>query len=101
MDNLSGAHGETVIDVLVTLGWLGAVDGGGGYWIDQQVGVGLYYTKSGITIITGRTPNSSLFHWECSTRSTFHMLMYRSFYIRSLYLTLHMGMPGHNMFAQN
>ena len=40
MDNLSGAHGGTVIDIMVTLGWLGAVDCGGGYWIDLQVGLG-------------------------------------------------------------
>ena len=37
MDNLSGAYGGTMIDIMVTLGWLGVVDCGEGYWIDPQV----------------------------------------------------------------
>ena len=40
MDNLLGANGGTVIDIIITLVWQGAVDCGGGYWIDPQVGLG-------------------------------------------------------------
>ena len=101
MDNLSGAHGETVIDVMVTLEWLGAVDGGVGYWIDPQVGLGPQYIESYITIITGRTYNSSLVHRECPTLSAVHIPMHSSSHIRSLRLTFHPGIPAHNMSVQN